>query len=71
MGREPGQVGGQPAQIKQFGQRIDAIHDFQPGGVHSHIVSNDGLNADYVREGNMVIVDASKPNPYAPYPYKP
>jgi hypothetical protein len=64
MGWEPGQVDGQSAQVKQTGQRIEAINNFGPGGVHDKIVSNDGLNADYVRINGEVVVDNSLPNPY-------
>ena len=69
MSWEPGQVDGQPAQIKETGSRIDAIHNYN-NEQHDKIISHDGLNAEYVREDNMVIVDRSKPNPYEPYPYK-
>jgi hypothetical protein len=65
MPREPGQVGGSPdAQIKQSGERIDALYNFQKGGVHDHLVSNDGLNAAYLRENGQVIVNDQAPNPY-------
>lgn len=64
MGWEPGQVDGQAAQVKQAGQRIEAINNFGPGGQHDHLVSNDGLNADYVRINGEVVVDANQPHPY-------
>jgi len=64
MGREPGQVGGSPAQIQQSGDRIDALYNFQKGGVHDHLVSNDGLNASYLRENGQVIVNDKAPSPY-------
>jgi len=48
---------------KQSGDRIEAIS--RTGKDHSHIVSNDGLNADYVRDSNgNVVADNSKSNPY-------
>jgi hypothetical protein len=59
----PGQVGGDPARVKEDGSRIEALYNFN-GSAHDHIVSNDGLNADYVRENGQVIVDNSQPNPY-------
>ncbi len=64
MAREPGQVGGSPAKIEQTGSRIDALYNFGPAGAHDHIVSNDGLNADFLRENGQVIVDSNLPNPY-------
>ena len=64
MGWEPGQLDGQPAQVKQDGQRIEALNNFRPGNRHDHIVSNDGLNADYVRINGEVVVDNNLPNPY-------
>lgn len=64
MGWSDGKVDGKPAQVKESGSRIEAISDFN-GSAHSHIVSNDGLNADYVRESNgTVVVDSSSPAPY-------
>lgn len=57
MGREPGKVGDSPAKIKQEDERIDALYNFGAGGTHDHLVSNDGLNADYLRENGEVIVD--------------
>jgi hypothetical protein len=59
----PGRVDGQPAQVNENGTRVEALYNFN-GSVHDHIVSNDGLNADYVRENGQVIVDANQPNPY-------
>ncbi|MGH2959559.1 MAG: hypothetical protein ACRDKE_08120 [Solirubrobacterales bacterium] len=69
MGWQPGEVDGQPGLVKQQGTRIEGLGNLQ-NPVHDHIVSNDGLNADYVREGTHVIVDNLSPNPYEPNPYK-
>lgn len=63
MAREPGQVGDSAALIRQDGQRLDAIYNFG-GSRHDHLVSNDGLNAAYLRENGQVIVDHSLANPY-------
>jgi hypothetical protein len=65
MGWEDGKVDGRPAQVKQEGSRIEAIYDFSTGGGHAHLASNDGENADYVRESDgTVVVDNSRSNPY-------
>lgn len=64
MGWRPGQVDDQPAQVKQADQRIEAIYDFD-GTQHAHIVSNDGLNADYLRDADgRVVVNSDQENPY-------
>jgi len=64
MGWQPGDVDGQNAQVKQSGQRVEAIYDFN-GPNHAHIVSNDGVNADYLRNSDgTVVVDSSSDTPY-------
>jgi hypothetical protein len=57
MGWDKGKVDGKPAQVKEDGKRVEAIYNFRAGGVHDKIVTNDGVNADYVREGGKVIVN--------------
>ncbi len=63
MGRDPGQVGDSQALVKQEGERIDALYNFN-GAEHDHLVSNDGINAAYLRENGEVIVDNSRADPY-------
>lgn len=64
MGWKAGDVDGQPAQVKQSGQRVEAIYDYN-GAKHAHIVSNDGVNADYLRDSDgTVIVNSSSDKPY-------
>ncbi|MGA7966744.1 MAG: hypothetical protein WCB49_12835 [Gammaproteobacteria bacterium] len=60
------QVNGQQISSQQQGQRVEQLDNFRPGGAHDHIVSNDGLNADYVRINGEVVVDnrPGNPNPY-------
>src|SRR3954452_4041217 len=52
-----GNVDGEEAKTKQQGERLDAIWGGSagntPGDGHGHIVSNDGVNADYVRLPGM------------------
>lgn len=62
MSWEDGKLDGQDAKVKQEGTRIEAIT--KTGAEHDHIVSNDGLNADYYREGGDVVVDNSQSDPY-------
>lgn len=66
MGWENVYVDGQLTRVNQDGQRIEQLDNFQPGGVHDHIVANDGLNADFVRINGEIVVDhrPGNPNPY-------
>lgn len=52
-----GSVDGQPARTRQRGSRVDGLwggtRGNQPGDGHGHIVSNDGVNADYLRDPGM------------------
>ncbi|PSO43355.1 hypothetical protein BRC19_01030 [Candidatus Saccharibacteria bacterium QS_5_54_17] len=63
MGRkeEEGKVGDRRAKIRKEGDRIDAKYNFRPGEKgprqHDHLVSNDGVNAAYLREDGETIVD--------------
>jgi hypothetical protein len=57
-------VSGQHTEVKQVGQRIEQLDNFGPGGTKDHIVSNDGLNANYVRINGQVVVDDKLQNPY-------
>lgn len=61
-----GSVSGQPAKTKQTGARVEALwggtHPDGDGDGHGHIVSNDGVNADYVRyPGERPIVNNRRP----------
>jgi hypothetical protein len=69
MGWEDGKLDGQDAKVKQVGSRIEAIT--KTGADHDHIVANDGLNADYVRERREVVVNNRWPNPYGGSPPAP
>lgn len=51
-----GEVEGERAEVRQQGDRVEALYNFR-GGQHDHLVANDGLNADYVREGGRVVID--------------
>lgn len=67
-----GSVDGEDATTKESGNRVEALWGGSdgntPGDNHGHIVSNDGVNADYVREpGGDVTVDSSKSDPYEGY----
>jgi hypothetical protein len=69
--QDGGAVDGQPARVRQRGDRVEALHG-GPGKPnddgHGHIVSNDGLNASMVREpGGYVVADDSKDSPYEGY----
>jgi hypothetical protein len=58
VAREPGDVDGSRAKIKPTGEvGLDAVYNFRAGGEHDHIVSNDGINAAYLRESGRVVVD--------------
>lgn len=63
-----GTVDGQPAYVQQDGDRTVAYSGSDNIG---KIVTNDGLNADYVRDddGNP-IVDSQSLDPYNPRPWK-
>ena len=69
-----GRVDDQDARTKETGSRVEAIWGGKPepgDPGHGHIVSNDGLNADYLREpGGHVIVDDQRQDPYAEYQSK-
>lgn len=62
-GREPmgkryeGKVGDSRAKIDEGGDRIDALYNFRGGNDKDHLVTNDGVNASYLREDGEVIVD--------------
>lgn len=68
---ESGEVDGGPALIKQEGERRRVIWDGTPNPDpynHREIITNDGLNADYVRDINeQVIVNINRDDPYEPY----
>src|SRR6266498_4677926 len=69
-----GSVDGQAAKTKQTGDRLDAIwggsHGNRPGDGHGHIVSKDGVNAEYLRDPGMphddYVVNQDKRNPAGP-----
>lgn len=51
-----GKIDGEPAKVREDGQRVEALwgghpmpDNDKPGFKHGHIVTNDGVNADYVR----------------------
>lgn len=52
----PGEIDERPANVRQEGERLEAISNFR-GAKHDHIVANDGLNADYVREHGRPTID--------------
>jgi len=66
-----GTVSGQPAEV-QYGNtgRPDRVDAYWPAGdpQYGHLVSNDGVNADYLRDPGMgdgeYVVDNRKENPY-------
>ena len=60
MSWSKGKVDGKPAEVKEDGKRVEAIYNFRSGGVHDKIATNDGVNADYVREDGKVIVDVPR-----------
>jgi len=63
-----GTVDGQPAYVKRSGSRTDA---YSGPGKLSHVVTNDGENASYVRnDDGEVVVDDQSPDPYNPRPWK-
>lgn len=69
--QQEGSIDGEPAKVKQSGDRIrviwDGNSDIDPYN-HKEIISNDGVNAVYVRDLNEnVVVDNSKDEPYTPY----
>ncbi|WP_163513575.1 hypothetical protein [Fodinicola acaciae] len=69
MGWYDGKLDGEDARVKETGDRVEALwggsNGNTPGDGHGHIASNDGLNADYLREpGGEVVVDNSLENPY-------
>ncbi len=66
MGWKKGELDGERARVKEEGTRVEAVTT--TGKIHDHVVANDGLNADYVREGTEVIVDNLHPDPYNPKP---
>jgi hypothetical protein len=59
MGWEKGEIDGKPAEVKETGKRVEAISNLKDDP-KDHVVSNDGLNADYVRESGEVIVNEPK-----------
>jgi hypothetical protein len=59
MGWKDGKVDGKPAEVKEDGKRVEAISNLK-NDPHDHIVTNDGINADYVREKGEVIVNEPK-----------
>jgi hypothetical protein len=56
MGWYDSKVDGKPARVKETETRVEAISNLK-ADPKDHIVSNDGLNADYVRENGQVIVN--------------
>lgn len=60
MSWRKGTVDGKPAEVKEDGERVEAIYNFRSGGVHDKIATNDGVNADHVREGGEIIVDVPR-----------
>ena len=72
-----GSVDGSPARTRQRGARTDALwggtNPRGDGEDHGHIVSSDGINADYVAyPGGEVVVDNDnrRADPYKPYERK-
>ncbi len=68
---EKGTIDGEPARIKQDGDRMrviwDGTGDPDPYN-HREIITNDGVNAEYVRDlDDQVIVNMNKEDPYEPY----
>lgn len=59
--RYEGKVGDSRAKIDEEGDRIDALYNFRGGDDKDHLVSNDGINASYLREDGEVIVDDLQP----------
>jgi hypothetical protein len=63
-----GNVDGEAAKTNERGNRVEALWggEGKPDGPdHGHIVSNDGINASYLREpGGEVVVNDNLPNPY-------
>ena len=60
-----GKVNGEDAKTKEEGDRVEAIwggsKGNKPGDGHGHLVSNDGVNAAYLREpGGEVVVNNSE-----------
>jgi hypothetical protein len=43
--------------VRQAGERLEAIYNLRGSNDHDHIVANDGVNADYVRERGRPTVD--------------
>ncbi len=56
MGWGDGKINDKPAQVKETGTRVEAISNLH-NDPKDHVVSNDGVNADYVRESGEVIVN--------------
>jgi len=52
-----GEVDGRKARVRQEGERLEAIYNLRGPNDHDHIVANDGLNADYVRERGRPTID--------------
>lgn len=67
-------VDGQSARTKESGDRTDVIwggsRGNRPGDGHGHVVSKDGINAEYVRDPGMdhddYVVDERRDDPYGP-----
>ena len=71
MSWEDGYVDDDPARVNQNDTRVEGLWggEGKPDGRNpGHIVSNDGLNADYVREpGGYVVTDNAQKEPYLGY----
>lgn len=65
--RNNGSENGRPAYVQQNGDRTVAYTGRDRTG---KIVSNDGVNADYVRnDDGTPVVDSQSPDPYNPRPW--
>ncbi len=68
---ETGSIDGEPAQVKKDGDRLRVIWDGTSNpdpNNHSEIITNDGLNAVYVRDlDDRVVVNENRDDPYEPY----
>lgn len=56
-------VGGEPGYATQKGDRTQA---WWGSDKLSEIVTNDGVNAAYIREGDIDVVDENNDDPYTP-----
>ena len=68
---EAGLIDGEPAQLKKDGDRLRVIWDGTSNpdpNNHREIVTNDGINAVYVRDlDERVVLNQNSDDPYEPY----